>query len=130
MGGGSYIQDLQYHEFCLEKGRVIIITYYHVLVLRTFPFYELPFWDWTILTPLLCLVGVKVTDTNRRNLWRLFGTFLCWEPGLLGYDAEGNCQFLVSFLQNLMLCVCDAGLSFSYYYFFDLCFWLFKDNLE
>ena len=50
-GMGSLIQDLQYHEFCVEKGRVIIISYYHVLVLRTFPFYDLPFWGLDNIDP-------------------------------------------------------------------------------
>ena len=43
-GRSSLIQDLQYHEFYLEKGEVIFITYYHILVLRTSPFYDPPFW--------------------------------------------------------------------------------------
>ena len=42
-GRGSLIQDLQYHEFYLEEGKGIIITYY-VLVLRMFPFYDQRFW--------------------------------------------------------------------------------------
>ena len=37
------MQDLQYHEFYLEKGEVIVITHYG-LVLMMFPFYDLPFW--------------------------------------------------------------------------------------
>ena len=41
---GSLIQDLQYHEFYFEKGQVTVITYYYVLVLKMFPFYDPPFW--------------------------------------------------------------------------------------
>ena len=32
-GRGNLKQDLQYHKFYLEKGEVIILTYYYVLVL-------------------------------------------------------------------------------------------------
>ena len=43
-GRGNLKQDLQYREFYLEKGEVIILTYYYVLVLKMFPFYDPPFW--------------------------------------------------------------------------------------
>ena len=116
-GGGSLIQDLQNHEFCLEKGEVIIINYYYILVLRTFPFYGPPIWGLHNIDP------PPLPGWGKSNWHKLKEPLkTVWNISLLGGWAGGiwcrrklsvSCRIFVIILLSTktgsMLGVCDAG---------------------
>ena len=131
--------DLQYHEFYLEKREVIIIiTYYYVLVLKMFPFYDSPFWGLhTIDPPPLPGWGKSIWHKRKEPLKTVWSISLLggwvgwlWCRRKLSVSYRIFAIILLPKKTGSMLCVCDAGQSFSYYHFLTLCFRLINNNLE